>query len=505
MSDGKIIQENGENIMPITHETCVLDDEGNPITETIGDVSLLSTESRNLVGAVNEVFGDIIKEQVVDSLVDNGVEASANEPWSGLIEKIDNIISKNVETRDALSELMQNGGYNINGDEDIDSLLDILTTSGIKNNEIKRIFGGYYCTFILKNTGELLAVGENTYIGLGISDKKSRSAFTSVTDNVENVFCGLGHSGNSLYGNTFILKKDGSLWACGDGYNGQLGLGVSGNNSRYTPLTQVITNVNNDVKLVASGANHAFLLKNDGSVWACGNNYNGQLGLGDTTNRSTFTQVTTNVNNDVKQIACGFNNCSYILKNDGTIWFCGNNSYGQMGTGSSDSTNHTTFTQINGINDIKDIAYSKTSNSLFMLKNDNSLWVYGYNANGELGIGNATNKFSFTQSITNVKQFSCGAYHTFVMKDDGSIWGTGQNTSGQLGLNHLNGIYTFTEVVDMGKDNKQLVCGNYHTCVLKDDGTVWTCGQNGFGQLGVGIIDNTSNNYLKVFTKVTRF
>ena len=47
MSDGKIIQENGENIMPITYETCVLDDEGNPITETIGDVSLLNTESRN--------------------------------------------------------------------------------------------------------------------------------------------------------------------------------------------------------------------------------------------------------------------------------------------------------------------------------------------------------------------------------------------------------------------------------------------------------------------------
>ena len=164
MSDGKIIQENGENIIPITHESCILDDESNPITETIGDVSLLNTESRNLVGAINEVFGDIIKEQVVDALVDNGVEASANEPWSGLIEKIDNNISKNVETRDVLSELMQNGGYNINGDEDIDSLLNILTTSGIKNNEIKRIIGGYYCTFILKNTGELLAVGENTYM-----------------------------------------------------------------------------------------------------------------------------------------------------------------------------------------------------------------------------------------------------------------------------------------------------------------------------------------------------
>lgn len=88
MSDGKIIQENGENIMPITYETCVLDDEGNPITETIGDVSLLNTESRNLVGAINEVFGDTIKEQVVNVLIEKGIEASTNERWVSLINKL---------------------------------------------------------------------------------------------------------------------------------------------------------------------------------------------------------------------------------------------------------------------------------------------------------------------------------------------------------------------------------------------------------------------------------
>lgn len=94
MSNGKIIQENGENIMPITYETCVLDDEGNPITETIGDVSLLNTESKNLVGAVNEVFGDIIKEQVVDMLYKHGIEASVNENWIDLIGKLSTEIDK---------------------------------------------------------------------------------------------------------------------------------------------------------------------------------------------------------------------------------------------------------------------------------------------------------------------------------------------------------------------------------------------------------------------------
>ena len=89
MSNGKIIQENGENIMPITYETCVLDDEGNPITETIGDVSLLNTESKDLVGAINEVFGDTIKERVVDILLNNGTEASINESWKNLLDKLE--------------------------------------------------------------------------------------------------------------------------------------------------------------------------------------------------------------------------------------------------------------------------------------------------------------------------------------------------------------------------------------------------------------------------------
>ena len=89
MSDGKILQENEENIIPITHETCVLDDEGNPITETIGDVSLLNTESKNLVGAINEVFGDTIKEQVVNILIEKGIEASTNERWASLLNKLE--------------------------------------------------------------------------------------------------------------------------------------------------------------------------------------------------------------------------------------------------------------------------------------------------------------------------------------------------------------------------------------------------------------------------------
>ena len=73
-------------------------------------------------------------------------------------------------------------------------------------------------------------------------------------------------------------------------------------------------------------SDHSLILKNDKTVWICGRDIYGQLGLGNTGNRSTFTQVTTNVD-DIKSVYCG-GYYTFILKNDGTLWGCGKNSNG---------------------------------------------------------------------------------------------------------------------------------------------------------------------------------
>ena len=62
---------------------------------------------------------------------------------------------------------------------------------------------------------------------------------------------------------------------------------------------------------------HSLILENNGTLWGCGRNDCGQLGLGNTTNRTTFTQVTTNAD-DIKSVYCGANHI-IILKNDGTL------------------------------------------------------------------------------------------------------------------------------------------------------------------------------------------
>ena len=113
-----------------------------------------------------------------------------------------------------------------------------------------------------------------------------------------------------------ILKKDGTLWGCGYNANGELGLGDKNNR---TTLTQITTNADN-IKSIYRGGYHSFILKNDDTLWGCGYNGYSQLGLGDANDRTTFTQIT----NNVKSVYCGESH-TLILKNDNTLWGCGRN------------------------------------------------------------------------------------------------------------------------------------------------------------------------------------
>ena len=145
------------------------------------------------------------------------------------------------------------------------------------------------------------------------------------------------------------MKNDGTLWSCGYNSGGQLGLGDTINR---TTFTQITTNTD-DIKSVYCGNHHTFILKNNDTLWGCGWNNYGQLGLENNSNKTTFIQITTNTD-DIKQIYCGFD-YTFILKNDDTLWGCGRNySYGQLGLG--DFNNRSTFTQVTtNVDDVKSL------------------------------------------------------------------------------------------------------------------------------------------------------
>ena len=342
-------------------------------------------------------------------------------------------------------------------------------------------------SFILKNDGTLWGCGANDYGVLGVGDTYRRTTFTQITtntDNIKSVYHGFNH--------TFILKNDGTLWGCGLNDEGQLGLGDT---SYRTTFTKITTNVN-DIKLVCCGRNHTFILKNDGTLWACGQNNYGQLGLGDTDNRTTFIQVTTNTNN-IKSVNCGYEH-TIILKNDGTLWGCGYNGYGQLGL--EDVNNRNTFTQITtNTGNIKSI-YCGLYNT-YILKNDGTLWGCGRNYYGQLGLGDTTDRLAFTIigiNTNDIKSVYCGDSYTMILKNDGTLWGCGQNNFYELGLGDAVDRNIFTQIITNTDNIKSVYCGYTHTLILKNDGTLWGCGQSDYGQLGLGNISSEST-----FTQVT--
>ena len=419
---------------------------------------------------------------------------SIEELLEVLLDKGDHLEDVLVDVKGTLIDLMQEGGYDVDGDEDISILMSLLKKSGISVGDIKQISCGNSHTFILKHDGSLWACGDNDDGQLGFGDNTKRNTFTKVTTNINNdvkqIACGGWH--------TVIIKNDGSLWTCGYNSRGQLGLG---NNTSQKTFTKVTTNINNDVKRVACGSQYTFILKNDDSLWSCGNNSYGQLGLDNTSNRTTFTKVTTNINNDVKQIACG-NSHTFIIKNDDSLWVCGYNSNGQVGLGTSTLT-HNTFTQVttNVNNDVKQVICGEYST--FILKTDGSIWSCGDNDNGQLGLGDNTKRNTFTKVTTNinndVKQIACGYYYTVIIKNDGSLWTCGFNDYGQLGLGDSTSRTTFTQVTTNISNIKQIDCGYGHTFILKNDKSVCASGYNNKGQLGLG---DTTNR--PTFTQVPR-
>ena len=233
---------------------------------------------------------------------------------------------------------------------------------------------------------------------------------------------------------TFALKQDGSLWAWGDNWQGMLG--VESTAELITVPTQVGTDT--DWKTIYNGGFLAFALKLDGTLWAWGDNWQGTLGVGSTAEVITVpTQVGTNT--EWKSVTT-HNGVTFAQKQDGSLWAWGLNGGGQLGVGSTAET----ITVPTQVGDATDWKYVQTFHlSTFALKQDGSLWAWGGDEFGELGVESTTQDIAIpTQVGTDTDWKSVNTFYgsshvnrsTFALKQDGSLWAWGRNVSGSLGL-----------------------------------------------------------------------
>jgi alpha-tubulin suppressor-like RCC1 family protein len=311
--------------------------------------------------------------------------------------------------------------------------------------------------------------------GLGLGNRTNYSSpkqVGSLTD-----WLTLPYSSMASYW-TGAIKTDGTLWMWGNNDNGQLGLGNVTNYSSPKQVGSLTT-----WSKISTGYKAAIAIKTDGTLWTWGQNQYGQLGLGNTTYYSSPKQVgslTSWLN-----ISAGYYHV-LAVKTNGTLWAWGYNAFGQLGDGTV--TQRNSPVQIGALTDW--LQASASGYFSHTAKTDGTLWTWGRNTNGQLGLGttgSGTYKSSPTQvgSLTTWKKIHGGVNFVIAVKTDGTLWTWGQNGNGQLGLGNTTAYSSPMQVGSLTSWDTP-VSGTYCNGVIKTNGTLWVWGNNFYGQLGLG-------------------
>jgi len=428
----------------------------------------------------------------------------------------------------------------------------VLGTSGTSSllQSITNITCSTYITVFLENSGKVLACGYNNgAYTTGFTGHRTNTGTTyipqyvlgtsgagSQLQNITNVVC-------SDY-NTIYLENSGKVLSCG--LNDSIYIGITGNKTNYGPTyypqyvlgtsgtssqLQNITNIYCQSELI-------LFLENTGKVLACGYNNGAGFTGNKTTASLTFypqyvlgTSGTSSLLQNITNITCSAYHTVFIENQyNSRILSVGynNGTYGgwtghittsgltyipqyaiQPQTPNNVTSNIVSTISINSITEGPDCYYAIVGSSCNVIANINNNY-------GKLGIQNVNssnlninsyiypNDFynnyvvNFTGSglLSGVYEIACGMYHTVFLLYNQKAYSCGNNGFGQLGVGSL---YTLTSVgkpvpmkptVD-GTNILTVACGLYHTMLLDTFGNTWGCGLNTNGQLGIG----NNNNY----------
>jgi len=339
----------------------------------------------------------------------------------------------------------------------------------------------------------LWSVGTQEYGEFGDGSTSSHTEFTEgIFQDAYQIACGVGF--------TFILKRDGTLWGCGHNGHGQLGLGTT--QGYYSTFQQEPTGAT-DWVYVACGGNHTVATKQNGDAFSCGLNTSGQCGISThLANYRSFTMIGNPIS-WMPHVACGQRHTlltDYIYdgawrSGQGYIWGCGANEYGQLGIGTISASE---FDPVKATSSQRGIHRGMACGENYSIIIESG-YMYGAGSNSSssgLGMGSGGgNYLNWTNFSYDWMYWTVatfpGANVTMMIMPDGTLWGTGRNLYGQLGLGDETTRLQFVQV-GIANDWKDVKVGRFITVAQKHDNTLWGAGS----RAGGGLIVPGSGNVL---------
>jgi len=237
--------------------------------------------------------------------------------------------------------------------------------------------GAYHTAVVLTN-GTVQTFGRNFEGALGLNDTQYRYTpvqVWAISSSAIAIACGQYH--------TAVLLANGTVQTFGKNNYGQLG--VNDTASRLTPVQ--VLNITSAIA-IACGQYHTAVVLMDGTVRTFGQNTDCQLGLNDTASRLTPVQVWA-ISSSAIAVACGRSHTAVLLAN-GTVRTFGQNLYGQLGV--NDTTNRSTPVQVLNISTAISIACPSTYINTYAILANGTVQSFGYNGSGQLGVNDTTQR-----------------------------------------------------------------------------------------------------------------
>jgi alpha-tubulin suppressor-like RCC1 family protein len=377
--------------------------------------------------------------------------------------------------------------------------LDTLSISGFSigglpaDFAVTKVSSESYESFFLTAAGDVYGCGYNQYGDLGLGDTTLRKVPTFITG--ASMAGGTAVTGvhTSNY-NSLFLTVAGDVYGCGLNGDGELGLGDLTQRLYPTYITGLAQGAAvTGVSVGKSNGFHSLFLTAAGDAYGCGENQFGSLGLGDTTDRLYPTYITGLAQGAaVTEVSSEYYN-SLFLNTAGDVYGCGYNDKNQLGLGNTTQMEVPTYitgsaqgTAVAGVS-------LGTYDSLFLTVAGDA-YGCGLNSYGQLGLGDTVQR-SVPTYITGLSQGSAvtdiskGGHHSLFLTAAGDAYGCGNNTYGQLGDGTAGTPKywpTYITGVSQGLAVTDIAAADYSSLFLTSAGDAYGCGLNQVGQLGLG-------------------